>query len=165
MMLDNAQYSLLIGNLKDLRVRAGLTQKELARKSGVSTFTITHIETGAAGKTRRGVAEKLWAALTTATRAAYRHSYPFDEGQPGITTISKAQLAAAPAGGRKIHCPHCLSPSYTMLETPIPGVEYKCIACSRVFRVDVQGRSYIPDRPPAIKTGTASHHEETGDGR
>ena len=57
-----------------------------------------------------------------------------------------------PVESHRIICPHCGASSYALSD--IPGVEYKCRSCSRGFKVDDQGQSYVLDsRAGKVKMG------------
>jgi DNA-binding XRE family transcriptional regulator len=127
MPLSKVEHDLLLGNLKHYRTQAGLTQAQLAKRAGITTFTISRIETGQAGKTRHGIVEKLFAALKD------------------IAPVPRPVSGPRPAGSRRLICPHCGSSSYSLSD--IPGVEYKCVSCGRSFMAD--GKMPEPVSAPA----------------
>ena len=131
--------------LKEYRERAGLTQTQLARRAGIHPITICSYEKGK-HTARKSTAERIAQALGDIA---------------GIDPRADADLSPiSPADSFKIVCPHCGAASFTFSE--IPGVEYKCISCSRSFRVDRRGRSYAPDAPARHKAHNGWYRNDDG---
>jgi len=133
-----------LSRLREYRQAAGLTQAALAQRAGVTPVTICSYERGRVTRPRKSVLERIQKAL--------------GDGR-GTDTRSKSASGLL-VGSFKIICPHCGAASYTFSE--IPGVEYKCISCSRSFRVDRRGRSYVPDAPAGRKAHNAWHRNDDG---
>jgi DNA-binding XRE family transcriptional regulator len=129
-----------IRRLKFYREKAGLSQAALGKKAGIHPIQVSFYETGRIKKPHPKTAAKLEAALSAC----------FREGLPPATPTENR-----PAGSIRIVCPHCGGSSYSLAD--IPGIEYKCISCSRGFKVDARGRGHEPERATMKKTGTASH--------
>lgn len=120
-----------ITRLKEFREKARLTQAQLAEKAGVHVISISLWENGKSKKPYQSTLAKLEAALS----ACFREGLP-----PAMPTKNR------PADSIRIVCPHCGASSYSLAD--IPGVEYKCVSCSRDFKVDGKGRGYVPKAPP-----------------
>lgn len=124
------------GRLRELRLAAGLTQKDLATRAGVNHISICQYETGKA-RPKLTTAERIWRALVEQRKDEF-----FGQEVRPLTQRLRPTLA----GGLQLVCPHCGASSVTFSE--VPGVEYKCICCSRNFKLGADGRTYIPAPPP-----------------
>jgi len=116
-----------IKRLKELRTKAGLTQKDLAARARVSHITICLYENGKVPRPRASVVGRIAAALSACGTGGGMYA----------------------DGLRRASCPHCGAPNCHTLEVCVPGVEFQCIVCSRVFRLDAKGRAYVPEPAPA----------------
>jgi DNA-binding XRE family transcriptional regulator len=134
MVTTQAENGFDIKRLRLYRERAGMTQSELSKRSGVNPIQICFYETGRTKKPHPKTAEKLLAALSAC----------FREGLPPAKP-----MACRPPGVHRAACPHCGAPNCHALEVNIPGVEFQCVSCSRVFRLDAQGRPFVPEPAPA----------------
>lgn len=134
MPTQQAESGFDIARLKELRTRAGLTQMALGAKAGVSHITICQYECGKVPRPRASVLARIEAALSACPEVGGG----FD-------------MTPYPDGLHRTSCPHCGAPNCHTLERPIPGIEFQCISCTRVFRLDKHGRAYIPEpRPPVL---------------
>ena len=128
MLTMQAESGFDIKRLKELRTRAKLTQAELGKKAGVHPVQICFYEKG-------------------------KH-------KPHPKTVAKIEAAISACfadGMRRAACPHCGAPNCHTLEVNIPGVEFKCVSCARVFRLDAKGRAYVPERPELPKRVLMMH--------
>ncbi|MCX6027326.1 MAG: helix-turn-helix transcriptional regulator [Chloroflexi bacterium] len=129
MPTQQAENGFDIKRLKELRARAGLTQVQLGERAGVHPIQICFFETGRVKKPHARTMAKLCAALSAC----------FPDGLP--------QEGMYADGLRRAACPHCWAPNCHTLEVCIPGIELQCVSCSRVFRLDENGRAYVPAPP------------------
>ncbi|MBE3130611.1 MAG: helix-turn-helix transcriptional regulator [Acidobacteria bacterium] len=120
-----------IKRLRFYREKAKLTQAELGKRAGVHPIQISFYETGRNKKPHASTIAKLEAALSAC----------FPGGMP--------QEGMYADGLRRAACPHCGAPNCHTLEVCIPGIELRCISCSRVFRLDEKGRAHVPGPAPA----------------
>lgn len=134
----------LLPRIRTLRQAAGLTQAALAKMSGVSSITICKYERGRVDRPRKSVLARIMAALGDGRAADAR-----SKSASGLLT-----------GSLKIVCPHCGASSYTFSENP--EVEYKCVSCSRSFRVGNDGQGFIPPPARTPKTHEAWHRDGKG---
>ena len=142
MPIQQAGSGFDIKRLKFYRERAGLSQAALGKRSGVHPIQICAYETGRIKKPHPKTAAKLEAALS----ACFREGLP-----PAMPTKNR------PADSIRIVCPHCGASSFSLAD--IPGVEYKCVSCSRDFKVDGKGRGYVTKAPP----GRGEKHDVMSD--
>ena len=126
MVTTQAESGFDIKRLKELRAKAGLTQKDLAARARVSHITICLYENGKVPRPRASVVGRIAAALSACGTGGGMYA----------------------DGLRRAGCPHCGAPNCHALEVCIPGVELQCISCGRVFRLDAKGRAYIPGPVP-----------------
>ena len=122
--------------LRELRLTAGLTQKDLAARAGVNHISICQYETGKA-RPKQSTAERLWRALVQQRKEQFWG----EEVRPLMRGLRPTL-----AGSIQLVCPHCGASSVTFSD--VPGVEYKCISCSRSFKLGADGRTHIPAPPP-----------------
>ncbi len=135
MATNEAESGFDIKRLKFYREKAGLSQTQLGKKSGVHPIQICHYETGRHKPHARQIA-KLEAALS----ACFREGLP-----PAKPTDGR------PPDSHRIVCPHCGASSFTFSENS--AIEYKCISCCRIFRPDGK----VTERPTVPKTHDAWH--------
>ena len=138
MLTTQAENGFDIKRLKFYRERAKLTQAELGKRAGVHPVQICFYEKGKHKPHPKTVA-KIEAAISAC----------FADGLPAERMYAD--------GMRRAACPHCGAPNCHTLEVNIPGVEFKCVSCARVFRLDAKGRAYVPERPELPKRVLMMH--------
>ena len=136
MPTSKAESGFDVKRLRELRLAAGLTQIDLAGRAGVNNCTICKYEKGNA-RPRASVLELIWKALAQ----AQKERFYAEKVRPLMRSIRSTL-----DGSISLTCPHCQASSITYSDAP--GVEYKCLSCSRSFRANVRGQAYIP-APPA----------------
>jgi len=141
MLTSQAESGFDIKRLKELRARAGLSQRQLAERAGINLTQVAWIETGRTKKPHPKTLAKLAAALSAC----------FESGQ-------SERWGMYADGLRRAACPHCGAPNCHTLEVCIPGIEFFCISCARVFRLDEKGRAYVP-APPLAPARVLLMHE------
>ena len=119
---------LIIKNLRAYRVKAGLTQAEFGKKTGMHPVMISQYE-GSKHMPRGQNLSKILAVL----KVLFPEGLPILDGPHGPD-------GGRPAGSVRVICGHCGAANHHYVEEPIKGLEIRCIACSRPIRPNRQRR-------------------------
>jgi transcriptional regulator with XRE-family HTH domain len=142
MSLSRSEYKLLTTYLRHYREKAGLTQAELAKRSGVHAVCISLYESGK-HRPRPATAERLFKGLSGV----------------GQLPSPPVRSTGIPVGARSILCPHCGAPNHHYLERLVPGVEFVCVSCSRTIRLDGRGLPIVQEARRAKRIRDGFHRE------